>query len=137
VLFKGFKEMGSTGPYTVNRTCDWLWIYSCEVMDRLSFSPDLAPSNPHYNGDLKFTICYFAINVKLSDGSAVEYTRLYERLKNYTLHTALTSISDNSHSELSFAYIGDKAPAVLPDISRDKLLLQAIQSKVSKSKCTS
>jgi hypothetical protein len=100
-------------------------------MGHPSYSPDLTPGNPHYNGDLEFTICDFAINGKLSDGSALEYTRLYERLKNYTLHTALRSISVNSHSELSFASNGDKAPAELPDISRDRLILKAIQSEVS------
>ena len=79
----------------------------------------------------------FTFKTDILSGSVVEYTRLNERLKNYTLYTALTSISDNSHSELSFANIGDKAPAVLPDTSRDKLLLRVIQSKVSKSKCKS
>ena len=59
-------------------------------MDHPSYSPHLTLTNPRYNGGLEFTICDFAINGKLSDGSALEYTRLYGRLKNYTLHTALT-----------------------------------------------
>jgi hypothetical protein len=65
----------------------------------------------------------------------MEVSRIHKTARKtqelHTSHCTYISISDKSHTELSFASIGDKAPAVLSDISRDKLLLQAIQRKGS------
>jgi histone-lysine N-methyltransferase SETMAR len=37
----------NTGHHTYNQTCAWLLFYSWDIMDHLSYSPNLAPSDSH------------------------------------------------------------------------------------------
>jgi hypothetical protein len=52
---KWSKEMEITGPHAASWTCDWPRRYSCEVMDRPPYRPDLAPRDFHLLGPLRST----------------------------------------------------------------------------------
>jgi hypothetical protein len=49
------KEMKITGPHAASWTCDGLRRSSCEIMDRHSYRPDLAPRDIHLLGPLRST----------------------------------------------------------------------------------
>jgi hypothetical protein len=54
--------MGRIGPHTANRTCDWLRIYSWQVKDHPSYSPEFVLGDFHYSDGFELTVWDFGIN---------------------------------------------------------------------------